>query len=761
MVRTRFFELAIAAYNDDGRRDEQSDFPRVPLPTMINLWIGAFVECTVSRITDKPQFVIKVVSRDGLTMRRLATILLKGILVVAAALAVPSPAHAQARPPVTTPTPHGARAEACGFRVSVRSKADGRLIAKAVIRFREPKTDTHFETDSNGSALLENLRPMARVFEVRAAGYAVRIVPVSATQPGTTADLAIGLDPGGQIHGTIRDANGRPIAQAGLSLYRSRSCMESRLGDLATDSQGRFFFDNAPLGETLEISATHRNQHQHKAVRLSLDQKSPAADLAFDARPDDVSVIVRVTGPNHQPIAGAQIVNPGNNVQCRQTATTDAKGECRIDHVYDVGRYYRLIARAKGFAPRGLDFKPGTPARPKRVDVELQTGHTLRGRVVLIGGKPVANTRILFDGGPTQWSTGGETQTDRDGRFSFDSLTANSRFTIEAPAGYSALENLTLTLDRKAETIITLDTGAVVKGHVVDEARGKPVVPFWLLAAESPSHQIDEPLASMDAWQQYGQLQMRPNGQFELNDLPPGAPLHLRIHAAGYFDQSLDRVVARSDGQFKPLEIRLRKIDPQYLRTVSARLVNVQGKPVAGAELRLWTAEFEPHNTTESPFDWQSIRGGELEQAPQCRQFLVGITGKDGEFTFRDVQVAGYGQLVYWGKGIAPKREVIDLTGDRRPEIKLNLKAAAAARLVVEIDPKELPNADAVLVSYESAAHPADQIIRGDPTRVIFEDLPAGQVYVGIMDESFSIEVAPKSPNLKSGETTTFRLKKP
>jgi hypothetical protein len=420
-----------------------------------------------------------------------------------------------------------------------------------------------------------------------------------------------------------------------------------------------------------------------------------------------------------------------------------------------------LIARAKGFAPRGLDFKPGTTARPNRVDVELQTGHTLRGRVVLIGGKPAASTRILFDGGPTQWSTGGETRTDSQGRFSFDSLTGNSTFTIQAPAGYSALENLTLTLDRKAETIVTLDTAGVVKGRVVDGAGGKPVVPFWLRAADSPSRHDDEPRPSMDTWQQYGQLQMRPDGQFELNDLPPGAPLHVRIHAAGYFDQSLDRVVARSDGQFKPLEIRLRKIDPRYLRTVSGRLVSVQGKPVAGAELRLWTAEFEPANTTEPPFGWNSIRGGALEQAPQCRQFLVGVTGMDGEFTFREVQIAGYGQLVYWGKGIAPAREVIDLTGDRRPEIKLNLKAAAAARLVVEIDPKEFANAAIVLAIYESNSHTADQIINGDPTRLIFEDLPSGQVYVGVMDKSFSIEVAPNSPILKSGETTTFRLKKP
>jgi hypothetical protein len=701
--------------------------------------------------------------------RHLTIILFAAILFGAATLAVPDPA--QARPPATTPGAQISHAESCRLRVSVRSKTDGRPLAKAAIRFLEPETDQRFETDANGIAQLEDMRPQARVFEVRAAGYAVQFVPVAATQPGTTAELGLALEPGGQIRGTVRDAVGRPIAKAGVSLYPKWSSTATKLDDLETDREGRFFCDNVPLDQTLTIWVTHQNQSQGKTVRLSADRKVLTADIGLEKPPEEGSVIVHITGPDRKPIVGARLANAGITVQAVRTGTTDAKGDCRLDHVYALANSalangHRLIVRAKGFAPRDLNFKPGTSVNPNRIAVELQPGHTIRGRVMLTSGRPVADARILFDGVPTLWSTAGQTRSDSQGRFSLDSLPANCTFSIAAPAGYVSLQNERLTLDSKAEITITLDTAAVIKGRVVDETSGKPVVPFWVRAVGSPSRRGNEPWAQLDGWLTKGEIHLRPDARFEFGDMPPGAPVYLKISAAGYVEQSRDWVIARPDGRFKPLEIRLRKIDPQDLHTVSGTLVNAQGKPVAGAELRLWTTATRPASPTQSPFDWSMIQEGQLEQVPECQQFLVGVTDTEGKFTFRDVRRAAYGQLAWWGKGIAPAREVIDLTGDRRREIKLSLKATAAARLVVEIDPKELPNAAAVMVTYESDMHPANQIIRGDVTRVIFEDLPAGHVDVGVVkapDESggVTIEVAPNGPNLKSGETTTFRLNKP
>ena len=702
--------------------------------------------------------------------RRLAAILITAILLSAATVAVPYAAHAQARPPATSPTQKDTPAETCRFRVSVRSQSEDRPIAKAVIRFLEPAADQRFETGGNGIALLEDMRPQPRVFEVRAAGYAVQSVPVAATQPGTTAELGLALEPGGQIRGTVRDAAGRTVAKAGVSLYPKWSSTAPKLDELETDREGRFFFDNVPLGQSLTIWVTHQNQSQGKTVHLSANRKVLTADIGLEKPPEEGSVIVHVTGPDRKPIVGARLSNAGITEQAVRTGTTDAKGDCRLDHVYALAKdaltnSHRLIVRAKGYAPRDLNFKPGTSANPKRIAVELQPGHTLRGRVMLTSGRPVADARILFDGVPTLWSTAGQTRTDSQGRFSLDSLPANCTFSIAAPAGYVSLQDDRLRLDSTAEITITLDTAAVIKGRVVDETSGKPVVPFWVRAVGSPSRHGNEPWPQLDGWLTKGQINLRPDARFEFGDMPPGAPVYLKVSAAGYVEQSLDWVIAQPDGRFKPLEIRLRKIDPRDLRTVSGSVVNAQGKPVAGAELRLWTAAKRPASPTQPPFNLSMIEEGQLEQAPECQQFLAGVTDTDGKFTFQDVRRATYGELAWWGKGIAPDREVIDLTGGRRPEIKLNLKSTAAARLVVEFDPKELPNADAVMVIYKSSTHPANQIIRGDVTRILFEDLPAGHVdlVMKVLDESLgdAIETGPSPPILKSGETTTFRLKQP
>jgi hypothetical protein len=47
--------------------DDRSTIPRVPLPALILAWIDAFFECAGSRITGKPQFVIKVTLPEGQT----------------------------------------------------------------------------------------------------------------------------------------------------------------------------------------------------------------------------------------------------------------------------------------------------------------------------------------------------------------------------------------------------------------------------------------------------------------------------------------------------------------------------------------------------------------------------------------------------------------------------------------------------------------------------------------------------------------------
>jgi beta-lactamase regulating signal transducer with metallopeptidase domain len=660
--------------------------------------------------------------------------------------------------------------EASRIRIHVTAKADGRPIAKAAIRFLWPDIERRFETDAKGIALIEGVRPREHVFQVVAEGFAVQVLTVAATQPGTKNDLAFSLEPGGQIRGTVRDGQGQtmPFVRVGLQPASGRALLG--IEGVRTDSNGRFVFDNVPLGETLEISVGYQNRRKNKTVRLSSDQKNVTADVAFDKKADGGSVLVHVMGPHHKPIAGAEISNPGSSTQWWRKGMTDDNGDCQLDHLYDLSGRYRLFVRAKGFAPQELNFIPGTALKPARLNVELERGHTIRGRVMLTSGKPAGNLRVFYGGGEHPWTIGGDTRTDAEGRFSLDSLPPECTFTIYPPSGYAPFREQRLPLDRESEVTVTLDTAALVKGRVVDDARGKPAIPYRIRVMGSPNHRRGEPWPLLDSrLADDGRTILDPDGRFEFGGLPPGAPMRLMMSAPGYVDYSLDRVIARPEGEFKPLEVRLQKINPKNFRTVTGRLVGADGKPFAGVELRLWTSPRKLVNPGQYPFNWTMIESGQLEQSPECQQFLTAVTGKDGEFTFSNVRVAGYGELAYWGKGTSAGRETIHLTADSEPVITLTVRAEAAARLVVEIDRKVWPNAGQIRIWADSRVfgYRLEGIGR-DQQRSIFEDLPAGSVNVSLMDAGRDLgdsrvhfeTLTQRKVTLKSGETTTIRFDK-
>jgi beta-lactamase regulating signal transducer with metallopeptidase domain/5-hydroxyisourate hydrolase-like protein (transthyretin family) len=674
----------------------------------------------------------------------------------------------------TAPAPFTLRLiEASRFRIRVTSKADGRPVEKAKIGFPWADIERKFETDANGIALVEGVRPREHVFHVVADSFAAQFLTVAATQPGTTNELAFALEPGGQIRGTVRDGKGQPMSYVGVGLELARDRASMWFNNARTDANGRYVLENVPLGEPLVISTRLQNQRKSENVLLGpVNLKSVTVDFTFDERPAYGSVIVHVTGPDHKPIAGAAISNPGSSSDVWRKGTTNAAGECRLDRVYDMSGRFQLFVRAKGFVAQQLNFTPGPAAKPARMDIELEAGHSIRGRVMLTDGKPAANVRVYYDHGEHgPWTTGGVTRTDEQGRFSLDSLPKNCSFTIYSPPGYAPFRDQRLSLDGPAEVTVTLDTAGVVKGRVVDAATGQPAVPYRIRLMASYNHRRDEPWALLTTTLgQEGRVILEAGGQFEFGDLPPGAPLHLMISAKGYVDQSLDRVIALPDNRFKPLEVRLKKIDPRDFRTVSGHLVTAAGKPVAGAEVRLWTTAAEPEDRVGVPFNWPMIQNGQLEQAAECQQYLAATTDKEGGFTFPNVRLAGYTELDFWGNQISPGRETVGIAEKSPPVVNLRVRVLATARLIVEVDRTAWPDAGEVRL-YPDDRNVVDgqsKTVQGEQHRFTFNGLPGGSFRVALLDRGHDLgnssirfkTLTTQSVTLKQGETTTTRFGK-
>ena len=527
------------------------------------------------------------------------------------------------------------------------------------------------------SALLEGVRPTEQVFHVRAEGFALDEKTVAAAQPGETSELTFVLGPGGRIDGTIHDTEGAPSLASASDATVKRSPAPLRLDYVKTDGKGRFTFENVPIGETIDLFRSQKNYlRKEQTVVLGAGQKVLAVDVVLQPRPKGGSVLVTVVGPDGKPVPNARLVNPGDSSACRHYGRTDDNGQCQLDDVYDIFGRHEWAVTAKGFAPQQLSFDLGPPGKPSQLKVTLEPGHRIRGRVVLGPKRYGAGLRVFYARGEHGELIGGDVTTDADGRFC-DRLACRKAARLRSTAATVTPPSTSRrsprwpgrsagaagcggpragTGDRRAEP--TAGRALSHSNHdFVDRRPGEPAPGMW-------SSLVEE-----------GRVITKGDGEFEFGDLPRGTPLRLMVTADGYQANAVDRVVALPRGEFKPIEIRLLKLDPGALCAFAGRLVDAEGKPVAGASVRLWTATSTPDNPTQFPFNWSMIKSGQLEQNDLCRQFLTTTTDADGRFHFAGVRVAFYAEVGYWGKGIAADRQPVHFAPDASQPMELRLQA--------------------------------------------------------------------------------------
>ncbi len=231
-----------------------------------------------------------------------------------------------------------------------------------------------------------------------------------------------------------------------------------------------------------------------------------------------------------------------------------------MDDVLNSHGRYELNVTAKGFAPQRVGFQPGTREKPTPVRVQLEAGHRLRGRVLLADGKPAAKVRVYYNEGEHGNELGGRVDTDADGRFAIDSLPPDCTFTIYSPKGYAPVDDVPLPLDTDEEVVVQLEEAGVVKGHVVDDATGKTLVPYRVRIMVSPNRFPGEPATGMlTSLVEEGLVITGADGKFSFGDFPHDVPMRLIVSSEGYEEQTIDRVLTKPAAQQQPVEVRLKE----------------------------------------------------------------------------------------------------------------------------------------------------------------------------------------------------------
>ncbi|HTI50739.1 MAG TPA: carboxypeptidase-like regulatory domain-containing protein, partial [Planctomycetaceae bacterium] len=615
---------------------------------------------------------------------------------------------------------------------TVKAQSTGAVIPGAIVHFGWGDfKDDNFATDAKGRVSLQPLTPQRWFIEAWADGFARKSQWLN-LESGADAEVEFLLRPGGNIDGVIRDPAGNAVAGVGISVRTEENLQQ--LTYTRTDEQGRYRLNHLPLDSRLELYLS-KLDYLSETTTARADGPKQSLDLTIRPRPHGGSIAGAVVDQEGRPIAGAELTNMGRSSNEVRKATTDKEGKFKLENLYEGAHGHEVTVRAKTFAPLRVKVKPGPAEKPAEMDIALDAGHTLKGRVEDEAGKPVEGVTVYFADGSNPFSDGGRTKTDQQGLFEFDSLPPECPFSFFKP-GYSRIDRRELRLDSPDVIAVKLLPSGAIHGKVLDATTNKPIRTFHVRITFSPQRQPDDPTAGLASdLTNPGQAFQSEQGLFKIGELLLGMPLQVMVDSEGYEREVLERVVAERADRLEPVEFKLTPIDPASLTTYSGRLHDAQGKPVAGAVLRLIAGTIRqpgPRNAFRN--NWRMIRSGRLAQQAGIVRFVEGKTDAAGRFEFtripKDLEV----ELVWWGAGIAPGRSDHLELFEEKDRTAIEIELPAPAIIKATIDRKAFPEISQISLHSRDTGNEERQVLL-KPGQKSFEiaDLAPGTYTVLVM----------------------------
>jgi len=475
------------------------------------------------------------------------------------------------------------------FDVLVADEVDGRPMKCATVRAYLDPHERWFTTGKDGIA--HGLRPVSANYRVTvdawADGYqskrqswsnrigsSVGPVPRTAKVELKRGELTVG--------GRIVDEDGKPIPGVELKLQGMREG-ETRLAffdiKARTNADGRWSSSSTP--KTLSnIGMWVRHPDFLPPVFFAGDEETLRTATVKERKhvlilKRGIRVEGRVLDQKGRPIAGATIKQPMRlGIPIQPSATSDAGGNFVLPSASPAGKPLTLLTVADGFAPDLMTISPA-PGMAS-ADVRLAPGNTIRGRAIDQRGKPVPDAWVVV-GNWRGWSFSEILMvTDVDGRFVWhsapaDPITVNVHRWDYGGGSLVATAGLTeyvweLKPSYSAElTVVDAESGAPIKRFEVARSR------FDGIGGFTRDQRKDTDLF----------------GRGYVNLEAPAFTWRLLVTAQGY--QPFEtRVMVKDQGQHR-LEIKLTKRPHGEKGCPSGIVVDVDGKPLSGAEVMLAT----------------------------------------------------------------------------------------------------------------------------------------------------------------------------
>lgn len=503
---------------------------------------------------------------------------------------------------------------------------------------------------------------------------------------GADKEVVLNLDATGAVEGTVRSADGKPLKE--LSVYCSHHgtgndeemyVPESR-GPVSTITGQSFRIVGLKAGQRYRVVASAKNvaSANSEEFTVTLGEQPRHFDLVLTNGSTVIGVAVYEDG---QPAAGLQLMlSPefsSTNAPMSFHDDSSRTGEDGSFKISGLGEgVYRLFAEKDFMVANGMMREESEYSVELKVDgitnvndIRLTvkgtlpgTGGIITGHVLGIDGTPLKDASVMAFS-LDDHSSPTSTTTDEAGSFRLENLHGNS-FHVSANADdATASQN---DVPPSADISLQLEVQPKVSGLVVD-ASGEGVAHAEVWLEEVADTANDDPMADFKQLMQHRDRATTGDfGAFELRGLSIGT---FQVKASSRERGNGESESFALDGHTGRSGIRISLVPGV---TLGGRVLNSQGKPVAGATVTL-TEALDP----ESPA-YEVMKSMPMDMFGNAEQFH---TGDDGKYTFRNV-AAGDVELRVKVREFAPPqpRRVTVVAGQDQMNIDFKLKPGAASR---------------------------------------------------------------------------------
>jgi hypothetical protein len=262
-------------------------------------------------------------------------------------------------------------------------------------------------------------------------------------------------------------------------------------------------------------------------------------------------------------------------------------------------------------------------------------------------------------------------------------------------------------------------------------------------------------------------------------------PLQVTVIADGYEQQVYRRIEAKAKGESDEIVFPMLPIDESKLIAIRGRIVDMQDRPIVGAEIRLITADkmggdgrrarVAPRDYiawNEYPYNWQMIESGQVGSVDGVSQFLSTVSDKNGAFAFERIRPASLMQIAYWGEGVSRgRREQLErLSEEERRELIIRTETPGTLR--GKIDRQALPEVSSVELQAIKTRFLFDTYrasIKANQNEYEIRNVPPGEYHLQVYGaavrterDSFRSKVIERREiEMKAGKTLTIDLGRP